>query len=165
MSNFDPEAFMQTTVDQPLEFERTLVPEGEYRLWVDDFDSSIFETFNFEYKRGPNAGQQGSLTKATVPIVVDDDKVRALFQTDKVRVYHECTLDLDPDTGLLLFGPNKNIAVGQLRHAVGQNSPGPWAFPNLRGAGPFMGKIEHREITGKNGKFKRAVITRMSPIR
>lgn len=165
-TSFDPNAFMQTTVDQPLETERTLVPEGEYRLFVGDFDSSIFETFEFTYQRGPNAGQPGQMHKATFPIIVDDDAVRTLFGQQEVRVYYECTLDLDPQTGQLSFGPNKNIDLGKLRHAAGQNNPGPWSMGQLRGAGPFMGKIEHREIRRKDGtKFKRAEVTRMSPIR
>ena len=34
---FDPDAFMQTTVDQPLETEYVLVPQGEYVAMIDDF--------------------------------------------------------------------------------------------------------------------------------
>lgn len=163
---FDPDQFMSMTVDQPLEVERTLVPEGEFDAMVDDFDSSIFETFNFTYKRGPNAGQEGSLHKGTFPIVINDDKVRAALQTDKARVYYQCTLDFDETTGQLLFGPNKNIDLGKLRNAVGQNSPGPWAVSQLRGAGPFKVKVKHREGKRADGtKFKIAEIERMSPIR
>lgn len=163
---FDPDAFMSATVDQPLEIERTLVPEGEFRMMVDDFDSTAFETFSFTYKRGPNAGSEGSMTKFSCPIVVDDDKVRQLLQMDKPRVFHTCTLDFDETTGQLMFGPNRNIDLGKLRHAVGQNSPGPWSVSQLRGAGPFMGKVKHREGNRKDGsKFKIAEIERMSPIR
>lgn len=163
---FDPDAFMQMTVDQPLEIERTLVPEGEFDAMVDDFDSSIFETFQFTYKRGPNAGQEGSMHKGTFPIVINDDKVRAALQTDKARVFYQCTLDYDETTGQLLFGPNKNIDLGKLRHAVGQNAPGPWSVSQLRGAGPFKVKVKHRDGVRKDGtKFRIAEIERMSPIK
>lgn len=163
---FDADAFMNATIDAPLDFERTLVPEAEYRLMVDDFDSSIFESIEFTYKRGPNAGSAGTMQKGNFPIIVDDDKVRALLQTDKVRVYYTCNLDYDDTTGQLLFGPNKNIDLGKLRHAVGQDAPGTWSVSQLRGAGPFMGKIKHREGLRKDGsKFKIAEIERMSPIR
>ena len=37
MTKFDPDAFMQETVDQPLAVDRTLCPEGEYRFTIDDF--------------------------------------------------------------------------------------------------------------------------------
>jgi len=162
---FNAEDFMNMTIDQPLEIERTLVPPGEYKMFVADFTSDAFETFEFEYKRGPNAGQQGSMTKFTCPVTIDDDHVKAELQMDTPRIFYQCTLDFD-DHGNLEFGKNRNIALGQLRHAVGQNAPGPWNIAMLRGAGPFMGKVEHRSGKRKDGTpFKVAEITRLAPMR
>ena len=163
--DFDPDTFMNQTVDQPLSVERTLVPEGEYKGRIGDFTSDAFTTFNFTYKRGPAAGQEGSMHKFNCPIVIDDDKVRAALQMENVMIYQSCTLDFD-DQGGLLFGPNKNIDLGKLRHATGQNNPGPWKISDLRGAGPFMVKVQHR--TGKRNdgsEFKIAEPVRFAPIR
>lgn len=163
--DFDPDAFMNQTVDQPLSIERTLVPEGEYKARIGDFTSEAFETFNFTYKRGPAAGQEGSMHKFNCPIVIDDDGLRAKLQMDNVMIYSPVTLDFD-DTGGLLFGPNKNIDLGKLRHAVGQNNAGPWKISDLRGAGPFMVKVQHRTGKRKDGsEFKIAEPVRFAPIR
>lgn len=162
---FDPEEFMNATVDQPLDAERTLVPEGEFKMTIDDFNTDAFETFAFTYKKGPHAGEEGAMHKFTCPIVINDDTVAAKLGVDKPRVYVQCTLDMD-DQGQLLFGPNKNIELGKLRNAVNQNQPGPWAIGKLRGAGPFMGKIAHRTGKRKDGTpFKVAEIIRFAPIR
>lgn len=165
MSNFDPDAFMTENVDQPLMFERTLVPVGEYKASIGDFTSEAFESFEFEYKRGPKAGEKGELRKFNCPIVIDDDKVRAAMQSDQVRVYHVCTLDFD-ENDKLAWGPNKNIDLGKLRHATGQNGPGSWTVSQLRGAGPFMVKIEHRSGKRKDGStFTIAEPVRFAPMR
>ena len=165
MTDFNPDDFMNQTVDQPLDHERTMVPPGEYQMRIGDFDRDAFETFEFTYQRGPNAGQEGKLHKFTCPIIVEDDTVKQKMGVETPMVYHQCTLDVD-EHGKLLWGPNKNIALGQLRHATRQNDVGtPWSIGNLRGAGPFMGKVEHREGKRKDGsKFKIAEVVRFAPI-
>lgn len=163
--DFNPEDFMNATVDQPLDDQRTLVPEGEYKMFIDDFTTDAFETFKFEYKKGPNAGEEGSFNKFNCPIVVDDPTVQAKLKQDKVRVYHTCNLDFGED-GKLESGPNKNIDLGKLRTAVNQNAAGPWSINQLKGAGPFMGKVQHRTGKRKDGTpFKVAEIVRFAPIR
>ena len=163
--DFDPDTFMTQTVDEPLESERTLIPPGEYRMFIDDFNRDAFETFEFTYKRGALAGQEGKMHKFTCPIVVDDEEVKKAMGMERPKIYYQCTLDFD-ENGQLVTGPNRNIDLGKLRHAVGQNQPGPWAISQLRGAGPFMAKVEHREGKRKDGsRFKIAEIVRFAPIR
>lgn len=165
MNDFDPDAFMSQTIDQPLETERTLIPVGEFRMSIGDFTRDAFETIEFEYKRGPNAGEQGHFTKFNCPILIDDDGVRKATGLERPQIIFSCNLDLD-ENGQLLWGPNKNIDLGKLRHATGQNNPGPWSVGQLRGAGPFMGKVAHREGKRKDGtNFKLAEIVRFAPIR
>jgi len=167
MTKFDPDAFMQETVDQPLAVDRTLCPEGEYRFTIDDFTSDAFQSIEFEYKRGPNAGQPGEMVKFGCPCILQDEKVAQDLGMTKVIVYKNCTLDFDNATGKLAWGPNRNVDLGQLRNAVGQNAENTtWAPGNLRGAGPFMGRVEHRSGKRKDGSpFKIAEITRCAPIR
>ncbi len=162
-SSFDPDTFMSETIDQPLETERTLVPAGEYKARIDDFTRDAFQTIDFTYKRGPNAGQEGSFTKFNVPFVIDDDRVKAELGMDKVVVFQSITLDFEQ--GKLAWGKNKNIDLGKLRKAVGQNNAGPWSPGSLRGAGPVMIKVIHREGKRNDGStWKNAEVERVAPI-
>jgi len=162
---FDPDAFMNETVDMPFETERTLVPEGEYRMAVDDFTSDAIQKIDFTYKKGERAGQAGSMTKFNCPIVILDDKVAHDLQLEKVVIYWGINVDLD-DNGKLEWGKNKNIALGQLRAACGQNQAGPWSPGQLRASKPFMGKVIHRTIKRDDGtSYPVADIARVMPIR
>ena len=43
----------------------------------------------------------------------------------------------------MLFGSNKNVKLGRLREALGQNKNGQaWSFGMLKGAGPIKVSIE-----------------------
>lgn len=161
MVSFDPDVFMQQTIDSPLETEFRMVPEGEYTMTIDDFDSSAIEEIKFDYKKGPRAGTPGSMTKFTCPFVVQDDKVKQELNRQKVVVSKQLILDIGDDGGLD-FGTNKNVDLGRIRAAVGQNDPGsPWSIAQLRGAGPFIGKVEHVSWEYQGKKGKRAEVTRV----
>lgn len=165
MPSFDPELFMSQTVDQPLETEFRLCPEGEFVAMVDDFTKENFEQIDFTYKQGSRAGEPGTMTKFNCPFIINDEKVKAELAREKVIVFQPLILDIGADGGLD-FGPNKNIKLGQTRAAVNQNAPGPWQIANLRGAGPVMVRIVHRSGKRKDGtEFKNAEVDRVVPIR
>lgn len=161
---FDANEFMQGQMDKPLETEYTLVPVGEYMATIDDFTADAFEVVNFEYKKGERAGTPGSMTKVTIPFVIQNDKVKAELQRDKVIVSKQLILDLEDDGKTLASGPNKNIELGRIKAAVGQEK-GPWSFSMLRGAGPLMVKVTHVEYKRSDGsKGKRAEIERVTRV-
>lgn len=161
---FDPGAFMQSTIDQPLETEFRLVPEGMYPAMIGDFDETAIERIEFEYRRGPKAGQPGSMVKLTLPFSIQDDKVKAELQRENVNCQMQLILDIDP-SGRLDFGQDKNIKLGQVRNAVGQNTPGPWTIGQLKGAGPLMVKVTHEEVKTAGGeKMTFARVTRVAPL-
>lgn len=161
---FNADEFMLTQMDKPLETEYTLVPQGEYMMTIDDFTKEAFEVVEFTYKKGEKAGTPGKMTKVTIPFLVQDDKVKKELQRDKVIVGKQLILDFEDDGKTLATGPNKNIELGRIRAAVGQEK-GPWSFMNLRGAGPFMGKVTHVEYQRNDGsKAKRAEIERVTRI-
>lgn len=167
MSNFDPDLFMQQTVDAPMETEYKNVPIGEYRAFIGDFDSKALVEFNFTYKKGDKAGQEGSMKKFTCPFVIDDGgQVAQSLGRDKALVDMQLIIDIDPTTGKLDTGVNKNVKLGQLRDAVGQNTPGqPWGFSMLRGQGPVMIKVVHTEFErADKTKGTRAEVERVSRI-
>lgn len=166
MPTFDPDTFMQQTIDQPLETEFRNVPEGEYQAMIGDFTSEAFAQIDFEYKKGDRAGQPGTMTKFNCPFVITGDpRVVENLGRDQATVTSQLILDIGSDGGLD-FGPNKNVMLGKIRNAVGQNNPGPWQISALRGAGPVMVKVSHVTFDRKDKtKGTRAEVTAVVPIR
>jgi hypothetical protein len=161
MAMFDPETFMNQIIDEPLETEFVTVDPGEYVATIDDFTSEAFEQIHFEYKKGARAGTPGIMTKLTLPFVIQDDAVKQLLEMEKVVVRKQLILDLQ-DNGDLDWGTNKNIDLGRIRAAVGQNDPGPWSISKLRGAGPVMVKVTKVPFERKDGsKGERTEIERV----
>lgn len=147
---FDPDSFMQVTVDSPMATERQICPEGSFTAMVADFDSTAFEKFDFTYNKGPNAGQPGSMTKFNCPFTITDAKVLADMERDSLKIFQQITLDLAPNGGLAV-GKDKNVDLGKLREAVDQNTGGPWTFANLKGAGPLLVQVRHETYKRKDG--------------
>lgn len=144
---FDAAAFMNATIDEPLATEYILPPIAEYRAMIDDFDEKAFETFEGDSKQKP--GEKWTMTKFNCPVILLDDALAAKLGREKVVVRCQMILDFTDD-GQLDFGPNKNVKLGQLREALGQNIKGqPWAPSLLKGAGPLMAKIGHKNIAPK----------------
>ena len=164
-SVFDADSFLQQTVDEPFTTEFVMVPPGEYLAAIDDFDRDALQQVDFEYKKGPKAGQPGTMTKLTIPFIINDDKVKQELERDKVVVSKQVILDLD-DNGQLASGKNKNIELGRLRDALGQNDDDTWSIAKLRGAGPLMVRVTHIEYDRRDGtKGKRAEIDRIARVR
>lgn len=164
MALFDAEAFMNQTIDKPLETEFKICPAGEYEAMIGDFTSDAIESVDFEYKRGAKAGQPGTMVKFTCPFVINSEAVRKELNRDTVIVNKQIILDFDEDGGLD-WGTNKNVDLGRIRQAVGQNTEGPWSVGKLRGAGPVMVKVTHREYQTREGrKGTNAEVERVVPI-
>ena len=63
---------------------------------------------------------------------------------DRPMVRQDIWLDLD-ESGRIAQGKNKNVRLGRVRSAVGQNTDGqPWSPSQLRGAGPVLIMVGHR---------------------
>lgn len=162
---FDPETFMNQTVDQSFETELQLPPEGDYSMVIDDFDNKALEMIEFEYKKGARAGTKGSMLRFTVPFRITDENIKAQYdRPDGWPIPTQLILDTD-ETGGLAWGPDKNVGLGRLRTALGQNQSGAaWGLPRLRGAGPLIGRIRHVTFERKDGsKGKRAEVSSYAP--
>lgn len=158
---FDPDSFMQQNVDAPMATSVRLIPEKEYPAMIGDFTSEAFQQIDFTYKKGKRAGQPGTMTKFSIPFILQDEAVKADLGREELVVYCELNLDIDPATGALDFGPDKNVRLGQLRQAVGQNAAGPWSPASLKGAGPLMVAVKHETVyKGEPNEFKRATVAR-----
>lgn len=163
---FDPDAFIQSTIDAPLETEMRLIPEGEYQAMIDQVTKDNFEEFRFTYKKGSRAGQPGKMTKFNCPFVLNNEAVRTQLGREKLTCTAQISLDFLPGTYQLDFGPDKNIRLGQIRAAVGQNVPGAWSVMNLSGAGPLMVQVKHIAFQRGDGTpGKRVEVVRVAPLK
>jgi hypothetical protein len=150
---FDPDTFMQQNVDAQLDTIIQQCPEGEYKAMIDDFTNDAFRTF-----QSKNDGRD--FTVFAPPFVIQDPNVGAQLGRDKVTVFHKgMFLDLDAAGGLDT-GKGKNVDLGRLREAVGQNKAGPWNFNMLKGAGPVIVKVVH-EADQRDKEKKYARVTKV----
>lgn len=136
--NFDPDSFMHANIDAPMATALQSVPEGEYTAMVGDFDSSAFRQVTVTNKTTGLAQDRPVLD---VPFIIQDDALKAKLQREQITHKETFWLDLTAD-GRLDTGPDRNVRLGQLRAALGQNSAGvPWAPSMLRNMGPVRIKI------------------------
>lgn len=128
MSVFDKDTFLNQEVKGSSEVKYTPVPIAEYQGFIDELEMDSYED---------------------TPILIVtwallDEALKKSLGLEKPTVQDRIFLDVEKN-GALSFGPNKNIRLGRIREAVGQNDPKkPWNFNMLRGAGPCLLKVGHR---------------------
>ena len=127
-TTFNADAFMATEVEQELETEFTPIPEKDYPALVKEIKPSVT----------PNGSP-----KMDVFWIIDDQEVRTLLGHDEPMAKQNIWLDFHPTTGALEFGKNKNIGLGRLRDALGQNTGKPWKPSDLLGQVATV-SIKHR---------------------
>lgn len=143
-SNFDPNVFLNQELSGSNETKFTPIPEGDEKAWIDDLGMDSYDD--------PVRGNVPILI-ITYALTDDTGKLKELLQMDKPTVQDRLFLDLNPD-GTIAFGPNKNVKLGRVREAVGQNDPKKkWQFNMLRGAGPVLLKIDHTYNKQNEGPF------------
>jgi hypothetical protein len=122
MSSFDPDQFMNTTVEGELETKRPVIPAGQYPGQI-----SKVTPRSGTIGKGDNAGK--TWASLNVLIEVQDQALAEELGQDKLFVNHNVFLDLD-DNENIDMRKGKNINLGKLRDAVGQNDGSPWS-PNM----------------------------------
>lgn len=116
MSSFDPEAFLGTDTSDEMSTVVLPIPEGEYNATIDSVKARL-------------AGDK-PVFKVIWNIDDADGKVAKATGRDKNTVRQSIWLDVN-DNGSLDTGTGKNVGLGRLREAVGQNKAGkPWN-PNM----------------------------------
>jgi hypothetical protein len=156
--SFDPDAFMNMPAD-PMKTNYENIREGEFLFMIEEVK---FDEMKWNDK---NTGEPRSVPLLRLTCVLMDGnggaEEKARLGRDKLTVRADLTLDLDSN-GKMDGGPNKNVKLGQLRAALGQNTPG-WTPSQFQGAGPFVGKVTHR--SDKNDPTKKyAEISRFAPV-
>lgn len=152
--SFDPNAFMNATAE-PMATQMPVCPQGEYPFVLDS-DGKMLVPKNIK-----GVGEKGPYDFWQLELVAlcQSEEVKQKLGRQKVPVRLRINLDLDAN-GRPESGEGKNVALGRLREALGQNKPG-WSPSQLLGAGPFIGKVSHTE--GRDGNTY-ADITRTAKI-
>jgi len=126
-STFDPNVFLSQEIKGANETKYTPIPKGEFKAYVDDLGMD-------EYNGQPIL---------IVTWAIMSDELKKTLGLEKPTIQDR--LFLDYENGALSFGPNKNVKLGRIREAVGQNDPkAKWTFNSLRGAGPVAIMVDHK---------------------
>lgn len=123
-SMFDPNQFLNMTVEEANSTEFIPVPVGDFAAQVDKV-----ELRPWAKKDDPSvAGLALDLTWD-----IQDASVKELMGRDKVTVKQSIMLDLT-ESGGLDMGKGRNVGLGRVRAATGLNAPGqPFSFLMLQG--------------------------------
>lgn len=120
------EEFLQTTSDEALDDHIDPCPAGEYIAIA-----GKPKTADFTYKKGEHEGETGY--RMIVKWDIQDEEVKKTLGRGTVSVTQSVLLDVTPE-GNLDMGKGKNIGLGQIRTALGQNKGGqPWSPSMIEG--------------------------------
>lgn len=136
---FNKDAFLQQTVAATLDTKRTPFPDGIH----EDCQIKDLSIRSGTNKEGENAGkvwaQLTVIYASTDPDVISEMK---LSEGQDATVRQQFFLDLT-DEGLLDVSPGRNIQLGKVRHAAGQNTDDEWSIMDLKGASVGAIKVKH----------------------
>lgn len=160
---FDPSAFINSTIDSPLDTEFFQLPEGDYEATVDNFSQEEGkETFkplskNDEPILSKATGQQ--LVTFNPSFVITNDK--RLAGRDQYTVRGQGFIDFD-DAGRIDTSRGRNVLMGMLRNACGINAPG---IPLDQAVGKRVMIHVYHEADKTNPRRKYARVDRIAPLR
>lgn len=144
-SMFDATAFASTPVEGAHDTTYIVVPEG------DDYTGSISRV---DFRNGTN--KNGDMwVRAEISFLINDEdgEIREITGRDQNVVRKGIFLDVkDGPNGspVLDMAKGKNVALGKIREAAGQNwSNRPWDFSMLVGTGPYRFSVKHRVVTNE----------------
>ncbi len=111
------EEFLQQTTDQALDERLDPCPAGDWQA-----QAGKPEIKDFTYKSGEREGETGY--RMVIRWTILDEEAKQAVDRDTLTVQQSLLLDLTPDGAGLDMGKGKNIGLGQIRAALGQNEPG-----------------------------------------
>ena len=130
MSVFNPDAFLTQESTESNDTSFAPIPEGDYTAVIKEIK--------------PRTTSTG---KAVMDVVwaIDDQDVREATGLSEPTVRQSIFLDLT-DAGGLDFGKGKNVQLGKLREALGQNTPGQAWSPAMLSGNVARVNIKHRIV-------------------
>lgn len=143
-SPFDADAFMNNAEEGANDTVYIPVPTGQYPAVIEKVDVRKTTT------------AKGTFHNLDVTWDIQSDDVRTALGREKVTVRGGIFLELNPQ-GKIDKSPGKNVPLGKLRKAVGQNDPSiAWAPGMLVGQGPCLIEVTQRQA-GKDAPDPDAV--------
>lgn len=131
------EEFLNSTYEGVLDDHLDPCPQGDYL-----FLAGKPAVADFEYKSGEKKGETGF--RMIIKWECQDEAVKQQLGRETVTVTQSLLLDVTPDGNGLDMGKGKNIGLGQIRTALGQNTPGqPWSPAMIEGQLAKL-NIKHR---------------------
>jgi hypothetical protein len=156
LMNFDAELFESQVYEDANATKRSILPEGTHKV-KEVLDLSIRPPREMTSKE--DGSKFWTSPQLNMKVEMDSDLVRTTFGTkdgEPCIHYISVQLDLNEENGKLDMGPNKNVRLGQLRKALGQNIPGrSWSFAHLKGKGPFEVQVGHHTPDGSDQVYER----------
>lgn len=131
---FNTETFLQTTFTESSSLRREPIPVGEYNATVENIK--------------PEVTNNGS------PLLRVTWKIQDFEHDDVNNRLVDQTVWLDvTESGALDMSKGKNIGLGRLREAVGQNAPGkPWS------PGMLLGQVARVSISHRSDKEDASIL-------
>lgn len=139
MSQFDPTQFLDMQFTEANDTVIINPDEGEYQAQIEKIDFRPWQSKSDPSKAG---------LALDITWELQSEAARAKTGRDKVTVRQGLMLDMLTNGGLDM-GKGRNISLGRLRDAVGQNVPGrPWTASQLIGQ---MAKVSLKQrVDGDN---------------
>ena len=140
---FNPQEFLSKTVGAGMATSIKPCPEGE---WIGIISTKVPVVDWFGEAEWKDKQTQQTRTQPTVkiPVEITDERAKALVTRNTLLVTYDAFLDLLPN-GHLDTSEDKNVRIGALRLALGQESDPAWTFEKLFGAGPAIFKVYHQK--------------------
>lgn len=139
MAKFNADSFLNQTVEAKLSVKRIPMPEDDH----DGLQVRELEIKSGTVKEGDNAGKVW--VRLNVKMVNTDPNVAEEMKLSgdaEPTIYWNEFLDLDDD-GNLDVADGKNIKLGKLRQALGQNTDEGWTMNDMKGA-TCGGRVKHK---------------------
>jgi hypothetical protein len=138
---FNPDTILNAQFDQATSTEFLVVPEGEYVAQTRPITAQNFRSVEVKKQGSERFGQK--MTFLDIQWEIDDPKLKEEWGRTPVA-RQSLILEFSPDGNALEFGKGKNVSLGKLREAFGQNMTGrPWAFSMLGGQAAKI-RVKHR---------------------
>jgi hypothetical protein len=136
MTTFDPDEIMNLQTEGEMETRMPPIPEGEFSAYIKEVD----------VRTGTSSKTGNPYAILDVSWAITDESVASEVGISEPVARQSIFLDFN-DNGGLAMGPGKNLGLGRLREAVGQNGPGAWSMGQLEGASAIV-RVAQREYEG-----------------
>lgn len=130
---FDEEAFLHEVQGDVFDTEYSPVPEGEFVVTVKPGSTKIIN----------GNGKDGRpWRKYTARAVIDSEEARKATNLEAPTARIAFFLDLNEAGSALASGKNRNVDLGRLLKATGNDKAG-WTYAAIEGI-PFTGRVQHK---------------------